>query len=221
MLPLKNSRFIMDVLPDASGGTIKYFESYLSELKNLLDSIDRDTLKRIVDTIHGAWRQNKRLIIFGNGGSGSTSSHLVCDFQKNIYLDGLKPFEVLALTDSPALISAWGNDTNFENVFAGQLSTWVRPNDVVLAISGSGNSKNVLEAVKLANEAGAVTIGLCGYNGGQLAELVEIPLIAHRNNMQQVEDVHMIVGHMIFSALRDRITGYLRDENPAGWFKDI
>lgn len=210
-----------DVLPDPSSGTIKYFESYLSELKDLLDALDRDTLKKIVDTIYGAWQHNKRLIIFGNGGSGSTSSHLVCDFQKNIYLDGAKPFEVLALTDSPALITAWGNDTNFENVFAGQLATWVRPKDVVLAISGSGNSKNVLEGVKLAKEAGAITIGLCGYNGGQLAELVEIPLIAHRNNMQQVEDVHMIVGHMIFSALRDRITGYLRDENPAGWFKDI
>ena len=198
-----------DQLPDATKGVANYIDSYLDVLKSLLDSLDRSVLENVTELLFATWKEDRRLILCGNGGSGSTSSHLVCDFQKNIYLDGGKPFEVVALTDSPALLLAWGNDTSFENVFAGQARTWVRKNDVLIAISGSGNSKNVLEAVKVANDVGATTIGFCGYDGGKLAEMVAIPIVAERRNMQQVEDVHMILGHILFSALRDKITGYL------------
>jgi D-sedoheptulose 7-phosphate isomerase len=198
-----------DKLPDATKGVANYIDSYLDVLKGLLDSLDRAVLEDVTELLFNTWKEDRRLILCGNGGSGSTSSHLVCDFQKNIYLDGGKPFEVVALTDSPALLLAWGNDTSFENVFAGQARTWVRKNDVLIAISGSGNSKNVLEAVKVANDVGATTIGFCGYDGGKLAEMVTIPIVAERCNMQQVEDVHMILGHILFSALRDKITGYL------------
>lgn len=198
-----------DQLPDATKGVANYIDSYLDVLKSLLDSLDRGVLENVTELLFNTWKEDRRLILCGNGGSGSTSTHLVCDFQKNIYLDGGKPFEVVALTDSPALLLAWGNDTSFENVFAGQTRTWVRKGDVLLAISGSGNSKNVLEAVNVANEVGATTIGFCGYDGGKLAEMVTIPIVAERRNMQQVEDVHMILGHILFSALRDKITGYL------------
>ena len=158
-----------DQLPDATKGVANYIDSYLDVLKSLLDSLDRSVLENVTELLFATWKEDRRLILCGNGGSGSTSSHLVCDFQKNIYLDGGKPFEVVALTDSPALLLAWGNDTSFENVFAGQARTWVRKNDVLIAISGSGNSKNVLEAVKVANDVGATTIGFCGYDGGKLA----------------------------------------------------
>ena len=198
-----------DQLPDATKGVANYIDSYLDVLKGLLDSLDRAVLEDVTELLFNTWKEDRRLILCGNGGSGSTSSHLVCDFQKNIYLDGGKPFEVVALTDSPALLLAWGNDTSFENVFAGQARTWVRKGDVLIAISGSGNSKNVLEAVKVANDVGATTIGFCGYDGGKLAAMVTIPIVAERRNMQQVEDVHMILGHILFSALRDKITGYL------------
>ena len=156
-----------DQLPDATKGVANYIDSYLDVLKSLLDSLDRSVLENVTELLFATWKEDRRLILCGNGGSGSTSSHLVCDFQKNIYLDGGKPFEVVALTDSPALLLAWGNDTSFENVFAGQARTWVRKNDVLIAISGSGNSKNVLEAVKVANHVGATTIGFCGYDGGK------------------------------------------------------
>lgn len=202
-----------DQLPDATKGVANYIDSYLDVLKGLLDSLDRAVLEDVTELLFNTWKEDRRLILCGNGGSGSTSSHLVCDFQKNIYLDGGKPFEVVALTDSPALLLAWGNDTSFENVFAGQARTWVRKDDVLIAISGSGNSKNVLEAVKVANDVGATTIGFCGYDGGKLAEMVTIPIVAKRRNMQQVEDVHMILGHILFSALRDKITGYLPSAN--------
>lgn len=198
-----------DTLPDLTAGTTGYVADYVRGLKTLLDALDPALVTRIVDAFWDAYQRDARLVLCGNGGSGSTSSHLVCDFQKNVYLDGGKPFEVVALTDSPALLLAWGNDTHFDNVFAGQARTWLRRGDVLLAISGSGNSKNVLEAVKVADEVGATTIGFCGYEGGKLAEVVHIPVVIRQPNMQQIEDLHMILGHIVFSALRDRIKGLL------------
>jgi D-sedoheptulose 7-phosphate isomerase len=199
-----------DELPDASGGVRGYVSDYLSVLSSLLSAIDPAQVEQVVGLLYDLWRDGRRLVLCGNGGSGSTSSHLVCDFQKNILLDGGKPFEVVALTDSPALLLAWGNDTDFANVFAGQARTWLRPGDVLIAISGSGNSPNVLRAVEVAKEVGATSIGLCGYGGGKLAAMADISIVANRRNMQQVEDVHMILGHVLFSALRDRITGALK-----------
>jgi D-sedoheptulose 7-phosphate isomerase len=198
-----------DELPDMSGGTTRYVRSYFDTLKTLLDAVDADTVTRVVDVLHECYRADRRLVMCGNGGSASTASHLVCDFQKNILLDGGKPFEVVALTDSPALLLAWGNDTSFENVFAGQARTWLRQGDVLIAISGSGNSPNVLRAVEVANEVGATSIGFCGYSGGKLADLARLPVVVEKRNMQQVEDLHMIFGHVVFSALRDRIKGLL------------
>ena len=198
-----------DTLPDMTGGTAHYVRDYFNGLKTLLDAVNPDRITEIVNTIYAVYRENRRLVICGNGGSASTASHLVCDFQKNVLLDGGKPFEVVALTDSPALLLAWGNDTAFDNVFAGQARTWLRKGDVLIAISSSGNSPNVLKAVELANEIGATSIGLCGCGGGKLAGLAKIAVVVEKRNMQQVEDLHMIFGHVIFSALRDRIKGLL------------
>jgi D-sedoheptulose 7-phosphate isomerase len=198
-----------DILPDTSQGTPAYVADYLSKLSVLLAAIDTAQVSHVVELLLECWRSDRRLVFCGNGGSGSTSTHMVCDFQKNIYLEGGKPFEVVALTDSPALLLAWGNDTDFTNVFAGQARTWLRKDDILVAISGSGNSQNVLEAVKVAKEVGATTVGLCGYGGGKLAEASDIALVADLRNMQLVEDVHMILCHILFSALRDRIKGTL------------
>jgi D-sedoheptulose 7-phosphate isomerase len=199
-----------DILPDMSQGTAHYIRDYFETLKNLIDAVDDRDVEAVVDLLFDAYKNDRRLVLCGNGGSGSTSSHLVCDFQKNILLDGGKAFEVVALTDSPALLSAWGNDTHFENIFAGQARTWLRPGDVLIAISGSGNSPNVLKAVEVANEVGATSIGFCGYGGGKLAKLAAKSIVVDKRNMQQVEDLHMILGHVLFSALRDRIKGLLK-----------
>lgn len=200
-----------DSLPNLNNGTSHYVRDYLNTLKSLLDDVDAEQVKSVVDLLEDAYRNNRRLVICGNGGSGSTSSHLVCDFQKNILLDGGKPFEVVALTDSPALLSAWGNDTAFDNIFAGQARTWLREKDILIAISGSGNSPNVLKAVEFANSIGAISIGWCGYGGGKLSTLTTLSLVIHKRNMQLVEDIHMILGHVVFSALRDRIKGLLTE----------
>lgn len=198
-----------DALPDMSAGTAHYVRDYFHTLKALLDAVDEQEVTRVVDVLFDAFQENRRLILCGNGGSASTASHLVCDLSKNVYLDSGKAFEVVALTDSPALISAWGNDTAFDNVFAGQARTWVREGDVLIAISGSGNSPNIVKVVEVAKEVGATTIGFCGYGGGKLAQMADIAVVVDKRNMQQVEDLHMIFGHVVFSALRDRIKGLL------------
>jgi D-sedoheptulose 7-phosphate isomerase len=130
---------------------------------------------------------------------------------KGILLEGPenKPFEVISLNDSAALLSAWGNDTEFANIFAGQARTWLRPGDVLVAVSSSGDSPNVLRAVEIASQRGATSIGLCGYSGGRLAGLVDLPLVVLKRNPQQVEDIHLMLGHILFSSLRDRIKGLL------------
>ena len=198
-----------DELPEMSQGTNHYIRDYFNVLKTLLDAIDPCDVSEVVSLIYTAYRENRRLAMCGNGGSGSTATHMVCDFQKNILLDGGKPFEVVSLSDSPALLSAWGNDTSFENIFAGQARTWLREGDILIAISGSGNSPNVLRAVEVGNEVGAITIGLCGYGGGKLAQLAQKSVVIRQRNMQQVEDLHMVLCHAIFSALRDQIKGLL------------
>ena len=198
-----------DVFPDMTGGTRHYVSDYLTGLHELLSAIDPAELENVVNLLFEAHARDRRVVLCGNGGSASTASHLVCDFMKNILLDGGKPFEVVALTDSPALLSAWGNDTEFANVFAGQARTWLRAGDVLIAISGSGNSLNVLRAVEVAREVGATSIGWCGYTGGKLAPLVDHAVVVRKRNMQQVEDLHLIFGHIVFSALRDRIKGLL------------
>jgi len=197
-------------LPDATNGLPHYIRDYVSTVQRLLNDIDVDAIDRTVELLVTAYNNDRRVVLCGNGGSASTASHLVCDLMKNIFLDGGKPFEVVALTDSPALISAWANDTHFENVFAGQARTWLRAGDVLIAISGSGNSGNVLNAVEVARAVGATSIGWCGYSGGKLAQIVDLAVVVHQRNMQQVEDLHLIIGHIVFSALRDRVKGLLQ-----------
>ncbi len=196
-------------LPATDAGVSGYVSDYFATLKTLLDATNVSQIEQIVSLLFETFQTGKRLVLCGNGGSGSTTSHLVCDLAKNIFMDSGKVFEVIALTDSPAMITAWANDTDFTNIFAGQARTWLREGDVLIALSGSGNSANVLKAVEVANEVGAFSIGFCGYGGGKLADFAKMSIVVDRRNMQQVEDLHMIFGHVIFSALRDRIKGLI------------
>lgn len=180
-------------------------DRYLSQIPLLITRLDLDRVHQAAELIYDAWQNDRRLVLCGNGGSASTASHLVCDFQKILYLEGGKPFEAIALTDSPALLSAWANDTDYENVFAGQARTWLREGDILLAISGSGNSPNVLSAVSVAKEQGAKSIGLAGFGGGKLARCVDIPIAVPCEDMQLCEDMHMMLGHLLFRCLRDRV----------------
>jgi D-sedoheptulose 7-phosphate isomerase len=177
---------------------MEQIQSYLNDVGRLLTELSVPAIRQVVDILLDAYRNDRRLILLGNGGSAATASHLVADFQKMIYLAGGRRFQAMACTDSIPLVTAWANDTDYANVFAEQVRTWAGPGDVVLAISGSGNSPNVLQAVAVAREQGAVTIGLSGFAGGKLADMVDHAIVVGSDNMQRIEDVHMVLGHLFF-----------------------
>ena len=141
----------------------------------------------------------------GNGGSSSTASHIVNDLQKCIQLESGKALRAMCLCDNTALVMAWANDSEYANIFEPQVECWVQPGDVVIGISGSGNSANVVRAIEAANRLGAATFGLAGFDGGQLARVASETLTVPSDNMQQIEDLHMIALHVAFSELRDRV----------------
>ena len=185
---------------------IDYIRDYLNHMAALLHTICVEEIDTATDLLWENYRGGRRTVFCGNGGSAATASHLPADFQKNIHLFGGKPWETLSLVDSVPLLTAWSNDTGFENVFAGQARTWLRPGDLLVAISGSGNSPNILAAVDVAHEIGAITLGLSGFGGGLLAQKALYNIVIQSDNMQMVEDAHMVIGHLIYSALRDKIS---------------
>lgn len=180
--------------------------TYLQEMAALLLSLPTQDIDRAIELFWENYKQQQRVVFCGNGGSAATASHLPADFQKNMYLHGGQPWECLSLVDSVPLLTAWSNDTEYAHVFAGQARTWLRPGDLLVAISGSGNSPNILAAVEAAHEAGAISLGWSGFDGGKLAGLVQHALVVPKHNMQMVEDAHIVIGHLIYTALRDRLT---------------
>ena len=140
----------------------------------------------------------------GNGGSASTASHFVCDLSKNTRRDGWPHFKVIGLTDNMALFSAYANDEGYENVFSQQLASLLMPEDIVIAISASGNSKNILNAVLYAKGQNAVTVGFTGFDGGSLASLVDVNIHVNSSIIEHVEDIHLMLEHIVVKSLREQ-----------------
>jgi D-sedoheptulose 7-phosphate isomerase len=178
---------------------------YINDLQQVLLRLPKEPIYQVVDVLHEARLNDRQVFILGNGGSASTASHFACDLAKNTRIPGWPSFRVLPFTDNMALMTAYANDEGYENVFSQQLACFVRAADIVIGISTSGNSPNVLNAIKLANEMEATTIGMTGFDGGQLAGLVDINLHVRSNRIEQVEDVHLMFEHVITFALRDQL----------------
>lgn len=174
---------------------------YINELKSTLDILPVEMIDKVVHILHKARIQNRQIFIMGNGGSASTASHFVCDLAKNTRRPGWPHFRTIGLTDNMAIFSAYGNDEGFENVFSEQLANMVQPEDLVIGISTSGNSPNVLKAIDLANRVGAVTIGFTGFDGGELGRIVQYHVHVASNIIEQVEDLHLALEHMICRTL--------------------
>ena len=170
---------------------------YIDQVIDLLSRVPKDAIKHMGDLVLDAYNHEKSVFTMGNGGSASTASHLACDLQKNVCMWGEKKFRVLALTDNMAMMTALANDYDFSDVFAQQLANWVQPDDVVIAISGSGTSPNVVKAVEYADRAGAVTVALCGFDGGTLAKSARHAVIMPCSDMQHIEDAHMVISHLL------------------------
>ena len=179
----------------------EFSNNYLTGLKDVLDSFNHEQFEEIIKLILDAYHKENRIFIMGNGGSGSTASHFTCDINKGCCMDLKKKFKALCLNDNMPTMMALANDVSYEAIFVEQLKNFFEPGDLVIGISGSGNSENVLQAVGYALENSGRTIGLSGFSGGKLAEMVDVSLVAGVNDMQKVEDVHMIVVHMIMQAV--------------------
>jgi D-sedoheptulose 7-phosphate isomerase len=189
--------------PGGGGGEMVTIHSYISDLQTTLDRLPRDRVEHVVHLLHEARLSGRIVFIMGNGGSASTASHFVCDLAKNTRRAGWPGFRVIGLTDNMAILTAYANDEGYEQVFAEQLVSLMQPGDVVIAISTSGDSPNVVKAVEVANARGATTIGFTGFSGGRLASLVHWNVHVDSHCIEHVEDIHLMLEHSICMALRE------------------
>ena len=168
-------------------------------------------VERIISVILEAFDSGHTVFVFGNGGSAASASHMMCDMNKGTIAPGQsRRLKTMALTDNVPLITAWANDTSYEHIFSEQLRNFVVNDDVAFAISGSGNSPNVLLALQAAREAGAVTVGLAGYQGGKMKALCDVCAVVPSDNMQMIEDMHHSMLHSMFTVVKDRIQSGVR-----------
>jgi D-sedoheptulose 7-phosphate isomerase len=184
----------------------KFIDGYLNDMIRCLEEI-RESQAGFFDelaTVLLNARDKKHKVFFcGNGGSASTASHFTSDLAKGTIVEQTPRFRALSLADNIPQMLAWGNDSCYEDIFVEQLKNLMDPGDVVVGISGSGNSENVLRALRYANQNGAVTVGLTGFEGGKLKDIAKLCLVVPVHYMQKIEDVHMLVDHLVTSLIRE------------------
>jgi len=179
--------------------------NYITLLQQTIDQLPKDKIVRVIDLLYSARFSGRQVFIMGNGGSASTASHFVCDLSKNTRREGWPRYKVIGLSDNMAVFSAYANDEGYENVFCEQLANLLLPDDIVIAISASGNSKNVVNAIQYAKDQNAFTIGFTGFDGGILGTLVDINLHINSDIIEHVEDLHLVLEHMIIKSLKERV----------------
>jgi D-sedoheptulose 7-phosphate isomerase len=178
---------------------------YLDELRDVLGEIDLEAVDHLVEMLWEAYRGGRRIFIIGNGGSAATASHMMCDLSKGCAAEGKPRIKALSLTDNVSVMTAISNDISYEKVFTVQLEPLLEEGDLVLAITGSGNSPNVLDAIEYANRHGAKTAGFIGFGGGKLKPMVDADVTLASCSYGHVEDVHCILEHLVSQCLRERI----------------
>ena len=189
---------------------------YLETTVAALRTIDLEAVGRVVEELLSAYRDDRRVLIFGNGGSATTAAHLAEDLATYaIPFSTPKRLQVLSLADSPSVITALGNDLSFDEVFAEQVQQWARGGDVVIAMSGSGNSPNILTGIERARAIGCTTVGLSGFDGGQLRKMVDHPLHVGIPAMQNAQDGHMVIVHLLIDGFRAAVRGELVGGSPS------
>lgn len=182
----------------------KLIRSYFEKEVEVIEKLDIEEINAAVSAIWSAYEREATIYIFGNGGSAATASHFVCDFNKGISEGKAKKFNFVCLSDNVPTMMAIANDVSYNEVFRYQLNNKLKPTDLVIGISGSGNSKNVINAVEYAKEIGTPVIGITGYNGGKLKALADYHMDANIDDMQISEDLHMIFDHMMYFVLNHK-----------------
>ena len=198
---------MMNNPPGRKGMVRQQFLDYCKSLQQAIDTIPADAAVRFLELLERAYQEGHQVFLMGNGGSGANASHAAGDLNKGASYGREKRFRALCLNDNVATLTAYANDVSYVDVYVEQLKNFLQAGDLVIAISGSGNSPNILRAIEYANQKGAVTVGLTGFNGGKLAGLAQLPVHIPVNDMQKVEDIHMMLFHAAMQILCARMDG--------------
>lgn len=183
-------------------GEREIIRNYIDQVRDTMADIPVDEIQKIVMVLNHARIAGNKIFIMGNGGSAATASHFANDLNKGAIRSGLPRFKAFALSDNIPVITAWSNDVSYEDIFAEQLENYIDERDIVIAISGSGNSLNILKAVKLAMSKGGITIALTGFNGGKVKDIASYCIVIPSNSMRQIEDFHLLLTHVITECLQ-------------------
>ena len=182
-----------------------FTKNYLGDLKELINTIDINEITEFIKELENVYKDRKTIFIMGNGGSAATASHFACDINKGVSLKLQKKFKVLCLNDNIPIMLAYSNDISYDSIFIEQLKNFIMNKDLVIGISGSGNSKNVLNAIEYANKVGARTFGIIGCDGGKLKDIAKKSLIIKSFDMQKIEDCHMILVHLVMQYFSEKL----------------
>ncbi len=174
-----------------------FFSTYLTDLAVLFDTVSRKEFDNFITALTKAYQREANIFVFGNGGCAVASSHFACDINKGVSYGKDKRFKIMCLNDNIPIMMASANDTSYEDVFIEQLKNFLQSDDLVVGLSGSGNSMNVVKALQYANEHSAQTFALCGYGGGRLKETAQQSLHVKSYDMQKVEDMYTIILHAV------------------------
>jgi D-sedoheptulose 7-phosphate isomerase len=180
-------------------------EAYLDQVRDALEALPRDRLGVLGEMLYRAYRNEKQVFTLGNGGSASTASHMATDLAKNTIGPNMRRFRVLSLNDNAAMLTALANDLGYENVFREQLQNLIHPGDLLIAVSASGNSPNVLNAIRYAHKQSAEVVGILGFEGGEAAGLVDVAIVVPSNHYGVVEDVHLIINHILVDYFKSKL----------------
>jgi D-sedoheptulose 7-phosphate isomerase len=184
-----------------------HVDDYVGRLEAALGELPRDQMTRLGETLLRAYRHDKQVFVIGNGGSSSTASHMAADLAKNTIGPNMKRFRIATLSENAAIVTALANDLGYENIFYEQLVNVIRPGDVLIVISASGNSPNVIKAIRFAQQQSAEVVGLLGFDGGEAARLADIPIVVRSHHYGIVEDVHLVINHMLVEYFQRHLAG--------------
>ena len=180
-------------------------QDYIKDLIECLEELSQQNIEEIANIVFDAWKKEKRVFIMGNGGSATTASHFARDLQIGVAVRGKPHIRASSLADNVALITALANDIGYSSIFEEQLTGQLEEGDVVIGISASGNSSNVLKPIEYARKNGAITIGFIGFGGGKLKELAHKSIVVSSRDYGQVEDIHLSLAHIISYLVKERI----------------
>jgi D-sedoheptulose 7-phosphate isomerase len=190
-----------------AGADVKdHIRNYLGRLEEALATISPALVDELAGRLYRAYQDGKQVFVMGNGGSASTASHMAADLAKNTIGANMRRFRIMSLNDNVPLMTALSNDLGYHRVFTEQLMNLIRPGDVLVVISGSGNSPNVLRAIDYARDQCAQVVGLLGFSGGRAADLCDTAVMVDSEDYGVIEDAHLILNHILVEYFRDRLS---------------